>query len=136
MPTWSRGRTVLLGDAAFCPSLLAGEGAGSQWQARTFLQENCNVQTASTCKPFEKYEQQFRPLIERKQSSAKRFASSFAPGTHLWLFVRDLVLRSASLPFVSDWLMRSFVVDNFELPEFADLRSRAETWDVSFGTLA
>ena len=28
MPEWSRGRTVLVGDAAYCPSLLAGQGCG------------------------------------------------------------------------------------------------------------
>jgi 2-polyprenyl-6-methoxyphenol hydroxylase-like FAD-dependent oxidoreductase len=27
LPCWSRERTVLIGDAAYCPSLLAGEGA-------------------------------------------------------------------------------------------------------------
>src|SRR5690625_3877775 len=27
MPSWSRGRVVLIGDAAACPSLLAGQGA-------------------------------------------------------------------------------------------------------------
>src|SRR5262249_8910960 len=27
MPGWSKGRVVLVGDAAYCPSLLAGQGA-------------------------------------------------------------------------------------------------------------
>ena len=27
LPRWSEGRTALVGDAAYCPSLLAGEGA-------------------------------------------------------------------------------------------------------------
>jgi 2-polyprenyl-6-methoxyphenol hydroxylase-like FAD-dependent oxidoreductase len=29
MPTWAKGRVALIGDAAACPSLIAGEGAGS-----------------------------------------------------------------------------------------------------------
>lgn len=31
MDAWTKGRVALVGDAAACPSLIAGEGAGSHW---------------------------------------------------------------------------------------------------------
>lgn len=34
MPSWSRGRVGLIGDAAACPSLLAGQGCGRIFHAR------------------------------------------------------------------------------------------------------
>lgn len=37
MERWIRGRTALVGDAAACVSLLAGEGTVLRWQKRTCL---------------------------------------------------------------------------------------------------
>jgi 2-polyprenyl-6-methoxyphenol hydroxylase-like FAD-dependent oxidoreductase len=68
---------------------------------------------------FRAYEERFRPFIERKQQSARKFASSFTPKTSLGLFVRDMVLRATSISFVNNWLMRRFVTDQFELPDYA-----------------
>jgi 2-polyprenyl-6-methoxyphenol hydroxylase-like FAD-dependent oxidoreductase len=65
------------------------------------------------------YEERFRPFLERKQQSARKFASSFTPKTSLGLFVRDVVLRATSISFVNNWLMRRFVTDQFELPDYA-----------------
>ena len=31
MPSWSRGRVALVGDAAACPAFLAGQGSGPVW---------------------------------------------------------------------------------------------------------
>ncbi len=57
-------------------------------------------------------------LIERKQHSAERLASSFAPRPRFGLVVRDAVLRLASFPLVADWLMRRLVADRFKLPTY------------------
>jgi len=65
------------------------------------------------------YEQHFRSFIERKQRSAQQFATSFTPGTRLGLFVRDLVLRLTAFPPINKWLMRRFVTDQFELPDYS-----------------
>jgi 2-polyprenyl-6-methoxyphenol hydroxylase-like FAD-dependent oxidoreductase len=64
------------------------------------------------------YERRFRPFVERKQKSARAFASSFAPRTSLGLVVRDVVLRLGAIPAIANLLMRRFVVDRFELPEY------------------
>jgi 2-polyprenyl-6-methoxyphenol hydroxylase-like FAD-dependent oxidoreductase len=118
MPAWSTGRIVLVGDAAYCPSLLAGEGAGFALAGAYLLGGELQRASGDHRAAFRAYEQRFRPFIERKQQSARQFASSFTPKTSLGLFVRDLVLCATSISFVSNWLMRRFVTDQFELPDY------------------
>jgi 2-polyprenyl-6-methoxyphenol hydroxylase-like FAD-dependent oxidoreductase len=120
MPAWSTGRIVLVGDAAYCPSLLSGEGAGFALAGAYLLAEELQRANGDYAVAYRAYEQIFRPLIERKQQSARQFATSFAPKTRLGLFVRDLVLRLTAFSPVSDWLMRRFVADQFELPAYSD----------------
>ena len=118
MPAWSKGRVVLVGDAAYCPSLLAGEGAGFALAGAYLLAGELQRASGDHLVAYHGYEQRFRGFIERKQRSAEQFASSFTPKTRLGLFVRDLVLRSTSISVVSNWLMRRFVTDQFELPDY------------------
>ncbi len=86
---------MVLGDAAYCPSLLAGEGAGFALAGAYLLRASGDHLTA-----FRTYEQRFPSFIERKQHSARRFASSFTTKTRLRLFMRDLILRATSISFV------------------------------------
>jgi 2-polyprenyl-6-methoxyphenol hydroxylase-like FAD-dependent oxidoreductase len=118
MPAWSKGRIVLVGDAAFCPSLLAGEGAGFALAGAYLLAGELQRASGDHIAAYRAYEQRFRPFIERKQKAAQQFASSFTPKTRLGLFVRDLVLRFTAFSPVSNWLMRRFVTDQFELPDY------------------
>lgn len=67
---------------------------------------------------FDRYEAGFREFIRRKERSAERFASSFAPGTRVGLFNRNLVLRLASHSFVRNRLLRRLVADRFDMPEY------------------
>jgi 2-polyprenyl-6-methoxyphenol hydroxylase-like FAD-dependent oxidoreductase len=120
MPAWSKGRIVLVGDAAYCPSLLAGEGAGFAMAGAYLLAGELEGGSGDHLVAYRAYEERFRAFIERKQQSAQQFATSFTPKTHLGLFVRDLVLRLTALPLVSNSLMRRFVTDRFELPDYPD----------------
>ncbi len=118
IPSWSRGRTVLVGDAAYCPSLLAGEGSSFAMAGAYILAGEIGRAGSDHASAFAAYERCFRPFIERKQKSAKAFASSFAPKSAFGLFVRDQVLRLSGIPTVGDFLMRRFVEDRFTLPNY------------------
>ena len=118
VPSWSRGRVALVGDAAHCPSLLAGEGsvfaiAGAYMLAGELQRVGGDHQAA-----FSTYERTYRPFIERKQKGARSFASSFAPATRLGIFARDQALRLMNLPVLGEWMIRRMVVDKFTLPEY------------------
>ena len=119
MPAWSRGRTVLVGDAAHCPSLLAGEGAAFAMAGAYILAGELERAKGDHRVAFRAYEECFRPFIEEKQRSAAQFAGSFAPRTRFGLFVRDQVLRlAARFRPVADYLMRRYLADPIELPRY------------------
>ena len=116
MPGWSQGRTVLVGDAAHCPSLLAGEGAALAMAGAYILAGELQRASGDCSDAFAAYEQQYREFIDRKQRSAESLAASFAPSSRWGLWLRDFVLRSANLfPPMGKWLMQRFVSDHFEL---------------------
>ena len=117
LPAWSRGRIALIGDAAYCPSLLAGEGSAFAMAGAYLLARELERSGGDHIRAFAAYENLFRPFIERKQQSARSFASSFAPKTFLGLFIRDQVLHLSSIPFIAEFLMRRFVSDRFLLPD-------------------
>ncbi|HEU0207592.1 MAG TPA: FAD-dependent monooxygenase, partial [Candidatus Udaeobacter sp.] len=119
MPSWSHGRTALVGDAAYCPSLLAGEGAAFAMAGAYVLSGELYRANGDYDQAFKAYEKRLRGFIESKQGSAKRFAASFAPATLFGLAVRDLVLRTADcfLP-LGKWLIRKMVGESFDLPDY------------------
>ena len=120
MTSWSSGRVALVGDAAYCPSLLAGEGAAFAMAGAYLLAGELAKAAGDHIAAFAKYEAQFRPFIERKQKSAASFAGSFAPRTKFGLFIRDQVLRLMNLPLVTSLVMRRFVSDRFALPHYSE----------------
>jgi len=118
MDRWTKGRTALLGDAAACVSLLAGEGAGlAMAEAYVLAGElrNCggDHQTA-----FARYQQRMMPFLKRKQRSAARFASSFAPKSTFGITFRNLVMRLMQLPFLVDFLFGRELRDEVKLPDY------------------
>ncbi|MGH7024141.1 MAG: FAD-binding domain [Caulobacteraceae bacterium] len=117
-PAWSKGRVALVGDAAYCPSLLAGEGAAFAMAGAYILAGELAAAGGDHRRAFAAYEARFRPFIEGKQKSARDFAASFTPRTRFGLAIRDLVLKATVFPPVADLLMGSFINDRFKLPEY------------------
>ena len=68
MDRWTKGRTALVGDAAACVSLLAGEGAGlAMAEAYVLAGElrNCGGDYGAA---FARYEERLMPFLKRKQA--------------------------------------------------------------------
>jgi 2-polyprenyl-6-methoxyphenol hydroxylase-like FAD-dependent oxidoreductase len=63
MDAWSRGRVGLIGDAAFCVSLLAGQGAALAMTAAYVLAEEMAAADGAYEMAFRRYEQLLRPYI-------------------------------------------------------------------------
>jgi 2-polyprenyl-6-methoxyphenol hydroxylase-like FAD-dependent oxidoreductase len=118
MDCWRKGRTVLLGDAAACVSLMAGEGAGlAMAEAYVLAGElrNCGGDHAAA---FARYQAMMLPWLRRKQRSAAKFASAFAPRTEFGIRVRNLALRLLRLPFVVDFLFGRELRDEVKIPDY------------------
>lgn len=117
MDRWSNGRVVLVGDACFCPSLLAGQGSALAMAAAYVLAGELKNQPDHVA-AFQRYQSLFHPFIAQKQAAAARFAGSFAPRTSLGIYLRNQVTRLMSLPFVADWAMGGLLRDRLALPDY------------------
>jgi 2-polyprenyl-6-methoxyphenol hydroxylase-like FAD-dependent oxidoreductase len=117
-PAWSRGPYVLVGDAAYCPSLLAGEGAsfalaGAYVFAGELAKAHGRVEPAAAA-----YEALLRPVISRKQRSARTLGAWFAPRTRWGLFLRNQITRLANTPGLSRLIAGPMVEDALALPDY------------------
>lgn len=115
---WSKGRVALVGDAAYCASLMAGQGAALAMTGAYALAGELAASGGSHRVAFERYEALLRPYVEVKQNGAKRFSAAFAPRTSLGLFVRDLVVTAASIPGLARVLFGREMIDKLELPAY------------------
>jgi 2-polyprenyl-6-methoxyphenol hydroxylase-like FAD-dependent oxidoreductase len=118
MDAWSKGRSVLVGDAAACASLLAGEGTGLALTEAYVLAGELGAARGDYTAAFRRYEERLRPFIEGKQRSAERFASSFAPKTSLGVWLRNQAVRLMAIPGVAGILMGRTLSDDFDLPHY------------------
>lgn len=115
---WSKGRTCLIGDAAACVSLLAGEGTGLALTEAYVLAGELHAAAGDHTAAFAAYERRLRGLLARRQKSAQSFAGSFAPRTALGLWVRNQVTKLMRVPFVATAVIGADIRDNFDLPDY------------------
>lgn len=124
MPSWSRGRVALVGDAGACPSFLAGQGSAlAMVEAYTLAVELARC--ADHTQAFAAYEQRLSRLVRSKQDAALGLGAAFAPASRLQLLVRNTAMKLVGLPGLADLIMGRSFHDAVDLPPFtAELRSR------------
>ncbi|OBB94050.1 FAD-binding domain [Mycobacterium sp. 852002-40037_SCH5390672] len=117
MNRWSRGRVLLVGDAAGCISLLGGEGTGLAITEAYVLAGELARAGDDHRRAFDAYETRLRPFIESKQAGAARYIGFFATRTRSGLWLRNLALRTMNFAPMTRLLAGS-VRDDFELPDY------------------
>lgn len=115
---WSRGRVALVGDAAYCVSLLAGQGSALAMTGAYILAGELAKAAGRHDIAFANYERLLRGFIEKKQRGAERFASAFAPKTQLGLFFRNQVTRAAAIPGLARFTFGRDISDTLLLPDY------------------
>ncbi len=118
MPEWSKGRVALIGDAAACVSLLAGEGTGLAMTEAYVLAGELSRAGGDYRAAFRSYEQQLRSFLEGKQASARNFASAFVPKTRFGVWFRNQATRLLAIPPLARYLVGRDLVDGFDLPNY------------------
>jgi 2-polyprenyl-6-methoxyphenol hydroxylase-like FAD-dependent oxidoreductase len=98
MPRWSTGRTVLLGDAAWCVTLFAGHGAalalaGADQLGAALLQHEDDTPAALAA-----WEAALRPEAVKRQALARRGMLQYAPPSQFHVWLSDLTIRAVTLP--------------------------------------
>ncbi len=114
MPSWSRGRVALVGDAAACVSLLAGQGSALALVEAYVLAaelDRCGYHRDA----FAAYRQRLNRLLRGKQAAATGLGLVFAPRDRWQVVLRAALLWAVGLPFVDRFAYRS-LRDAVELP--------------------
>jgi 2-polyprenyl-6-methoxyphenol hydroxylase-like FAD-dependent oxidoreductase len=118
MPQWSKGRIALVGDAAFCVSLMAGQGSALAMTAAYVLAGELSRSGVSHLEAFRRFESLLRTDIETKQRAAKSFSSAFAPKTALGLLFRNLVIGATAIPGLARLTFGRDITDKLTLPQY------------------
>lgn len=103
---WSRGRVVLLGDAAWCVTLFAGFGSSLAVAGADLLGTMLERHPGDVAAALRAWEAELRPEAEKKQKLGRRVKGLYAPSDAFRLWLRDVPLRFASVPAVSGLLQR------------------------------
>jgi 2-polyprenyl-6-methoxyphenol hydroxylase-like FAD-dependent oxidoreductase len=116
MPSWSKGRVALVGDACDCPTLVSGQGA-SLAMGGAYLLARELAQTSAYQDAFRQYEAQLRPTVRSQQQRSRGLARAMAPATQIGTLAQrallKIVLRKSFLPL----LRREFGAESFLPPD-------------------
>ena len=115
---WTRGRTTLIGDAAFCVSLLAGQGSALAMVAAFILAGELHRSHGDYVEAFRRYQDLFGPFVRQKQKAALRFAGSFAPKSKFALFFRNQIFNLLENRWIADLAIGRDLADKITLPDY------------------
>lgn len=116
---WTRGRVTLIGDAASCVSLLAGQGSALAMVAAYILAGELHRADGDYAKAFASYEALFAPFVRQKQEAALRLRVLFGPKSKTAMFVRNQVMNLVRFPWIARAAFSRDLVDKITLPEYA-----------------
>ena len=115
---WTQGRVTLLGDAASCVSLLAGQGTALAMVAAYILAGELHRANGDYAEAFRRYQDLFGPFVFKKQKAALRFAGAFAPKSKASLFLRNQLFKLLTVPWIADLAVGRDLADKIVLPNY------------------
>ncbi len=118
MPSWSRGRVALVGDAAFCVSLLAGQGSALAMTAAYVFAGELAKAGGRHELAFREYEAFLRAYIHAKQEGAVRFGGALAPKTRWGLWFRNQVMNAFTIPGLARLAVGREITDKLLLRDY------------------
>jgi 2-polyprenyl-6-methoxyphenol hydroxylase-like FAD-dependent oxidoreductase len=118
MDRWSCGRVALVGDSAFAPSLLAGQGSALAMTAAYVFAAELTMAEGQYWRAFERYECVLREFIDGKQKAAEQFAGSFTPRSEFGLLIRNQLSKAFRFAFIAKFLVGRGLLDRLTLPAY------------------
>jgi 2-polyprenyl-6-methoxyphenol hydroxylase-like FAD-dependent oxidoreductase len=98
MDGWSSGRVVLVGDASYCPSPMAGVGTSLALVGAYVLAGELATASGDHRRAFVRYEEEMREYVEQGQKLAKGNATGLIPRSRLQIRIRNQIIRM--LPYL------------------------------------
>ncbi|WP_219518232.1 FAD-dependent monooxygenase [Nonomuraea ceibae] len=96
LPAWSRGRVALVGDAAYAPSFMSGQGSSIALVGAYVLAGELAVRDGHAA-AFDAYEKTAREFVETNQALVMGGGSALLPRTREELDARNAALRDPEL---------------------------------------
>ncbi len=118
MERWTRGRVALVGDAAYCVSLLGGQGSALAMVGAYVLAGELKLAKGDYLAAFTRYQERLAGYLARKQKAAIDLAPFFAPRSRLGMFLRSQVMKLMAIPFVAELAVGRDLRDELALPEY------------------
>ncbi|SES46389.1 FAD-dependent monooxygenase [Rhizobium sp. NFR03] len=118
MKSWSKGRVVLTGDAAWCATPLAGIGATLSLTGACVLAGELEL-NRDTAEALSSYEQALRPMIEDGQGVPKIGTRLMHPRSRLGIHLLHSTLNVASKPTIRDFFASKFLSNQPKSPDLA-----------------
>ncbi len=118
MEHWHDGAVALLGDAAYAPSFLAGQGSALAMIGGYILAGELKRAGADVPLALAKYQRRLHDFMLSKQDAAIKLAPSFVPKSNFGLLIRDIASRLLGIGWFADWVMGRSLRDQIELPEY------------------
>ena len=115
---WSAGRVAVIGDAAACASLLAGEGTGLAMTEAYVLAGELHRAAGRIERALPAFEARLHSFVTTKQKTALRFRSFFAPRTEVAIHLRNVAVKALSIPFFANRLIAGSLRDDLVLPDY------------------
>lgn len=116
MPSWSHEKVALIGDAAACPSLLAGQGSALAMVEAYILAAALHEAGDNFAAAFRDYQNSLRTLVLAKQDAAIGLGVAFAPRNSMQLLFRNLVMSLMGIPIVARFAIGRSLRDPISLP--------------------
>ena len=115
---WHEGNVALLGDAAFAPSFLAGQGSALAMIGAYVLAGELKRAGGEVPAALAAYQQRLFAFMRSKQDAAIGLAPSFVPKSHLGLWVRAIATKLLGIGWFADLLIGRSLRDRIELPDY------------------
>lgn len=112
MPTWHRDRIVLLGDAAYAVSLLAGQGASLGMAGAYVLGKLLRTEPVGTA--LAEFERRWMPVVTERQERGRKGIGWFLPDSRGRLFARRMAMRAMAIPGVNRMFSTALVGKSHE----------------------
>ncbi|HTS51451.1 MAG TPA: FAD-binding domain [Bryobacteraceae bacterium] len=115
---WTHGRVSLIGDAASCVSLLAGQGSALAMVAAYILAGELHRADGDYARAFASYQALFAPFVRQKQEAALRLRVLFGPKSKAAMFIRNQVMNLVRFPWIARTAFSRDLVDKITLPDY------------------
>jgi 2-polyprenyl-6-methoxyphenol hydroxylase-like FAD-dependent oxidoreductase len=96
MPSWYRGRVVLVGDAAYSSAFLSGRGTSLAILGASRLTDALAGSGGDHAAAFRRYTEAMRPYVDHAQQSVEEGGDLLVPATQEAIEARNASLRAAS----------------------------------------